>query len=217
MSAYNMTENLTKEEISISKELSFIYKNELVYCDEKKLLELYNSLNDYYKFLGLNSILISEDPGFLAFLPSVINNILYVINYNRNEYKTKGDIKLLENEIIVNLNNLKQSSTEEFKEEYREFQCEFRMYNFQTDKEIARSIAYDAIVIKALENEDLSKLDTNMFISSTSYLLDEYSELYKNNKKYIDMTLYKLEDIKLDSDKYQKKQIKIIKKQINKI
>ena len=59
MSAYNMTENLTKEEISISKELSFIYKNELVYCDEKKLLELYNSLNDYYKFLGLNSILLS--------------------------------------------------------------------------------------------------------------------------------------------------------------
>lgn len=213
----NVYENLTEEDIAVSKELSYVYKNELIYCDSKTLIDLYNSKEDYYKFLGLNSILVNEDPGFLAFLTLAIDNILDVINYSRYKYKTTGEVNLLENEIIVRLNMLNQSATEEFKEEYKEFQREVRMCNFETDEEILRSMAYDTIVIKALTEGDLSKLDTKKFISSTSYLLEDYSILYKNNKEYIDMTIDKLSDIKLDSDKHQKKKIKIIEKQINKI
>lgn len=213
----NIYESLTEEDIAVSKELSYVYKNELIYCDSKTLIDLYNSKEDYYKFLGLNSILVNEDPGFLAFLALAIDNILVVINHSRYKYKTTGEVNLLENEIIVKLNILKRNATDDFKEEYREFQREVRMCNFENDEEILRSMAYDIHVIKALEKGDLSKLDTKKFISSTSYLLEDYSILYKNNKEYIDMTIDKLSDIKLNSDKHQKKKIKIIQKQINKI
>ena len=33
----NVYENLTEEDIAISKELSYVYKNELIYCDSKKI------------------------------------------------------------------------------------------------------------------------------------------------------------------------------------
>ena len=72
------------------------------------------------------------------------------------------------------------------------------MYNFQTDNEIAHSIAYDAIVIKALKNEDLSNLDpitTKMIIKN--YDREELCNLILCDYYFLENEIkYKVGDLK---------------------
>lgn len=191
--------------------------NKLLYKFKKQLICNYKEVldeNEYIKFIGLTLFLLSKEPEFLIFVTPIVDRIMKIINNNRYDYNIHDE----ENEIIRSLNTLKNYTTEELKEEYRQIQREERVYNFESDSDILYSIAYDSVVIDYLEAGNLDNIKEKYFIASTNYLLENFPNLYSKNRNYIDITINKLNEIyENNSNRLGRKEIKIIKKQLAEI
>lgn len=194
------------------KELEYFIKNKLSYMSVEKIFESLSSKEDYEMFLGMVSVLFNEDQLFLASFPKIIDHILEVINHKRFEYKTIGKVRLVENEIIILLNELKDFNTYECREQYRKFQSEIRMFPIKTDEELVCIVADDVYTIRSLENHNVSSIEKKKFLSSTAYLIETFPELYMENKEYIEQTLEYIKAPKKDEDPYIRKSTKVIQK-----
>lgn len=212
----NYEDELRKIEM---KKIVHLIKNNLIFTTTDQLLEECNNKKGYINFLHMINILFMNEPEFLIFADEEADKILQVIDVNRYKYN-EDEIKELERDIIINLNILKnEPERDELKNEYIELQSESRLCYFETEKQLKDSIGYDALVIQALENNDLENIEDIYFLISTSYLLDDFNDLYKYNKDYIDKSLDKISSVKesMDSNKNLKRKIKIIEKQLKKV
>ena len=201
------------------KKVVYLIKNNLIFTTTDQLLEECNNKKGYINFLRMIDILFINEPEFLIFADEEADKILQVIDMNRNKYN-EDEIKELERDIIIKLNIFKnEPKRDELKNKYIELQNKPRLCHFKSEKQLKKLIGYDAVVIQALENNDLENIEDIYFLISTSYLLDDFNDLYKYNKDYIDKSLDKISSVKesMDSNKNLKRKIKIIEKQLKKV
>ena len=201
-------------DLLIEKKLAYFLKHRLVYMNEEKLLNFYQDKENYEAFLGMVSVLLSEDQLFLASFPLTTTHILEVINQKRFEYQTTGVTRLAENEIIVMLNELKGLNFYECRAEYHNLQSKVRMIDIKTDKELLRIVANDIYTIKALEDHHVSSIEKKDFLVSTAYLIEMFPELYIKNLQYVEETLNYIKDPKKDEDPLILKNTKAIQKRL---
>ncbi len=208
---YGIDEN-TPDEV-VSKLTAYIFKTELIYIvDKEGLLEIYNTKEKYNQFLELVSVLINEDPDFLAFLTDALDDISYIINYGRYNHDIDNESIRLGNELTYSLNILRNNSTDEFKEEYILAQSESRCCKFKTVEEMLRSIAYDSIAIGLLNMNKTDSMDENLFLASTCYMLDDFKELYQSDSNYINRSLDIMKKVRKKSNITTKIKVRSIEK-----
>ncbi len=206
------------EELELKKAL-YLVKNHLIFGSTDTLLKQCSSKKNYIEFLKLIFLLFEKEPEFLVFATDEASKISDIINHKRDEYYT-DEIKELENDIIINLNIIKNDpQCYKLKNEYIDIQEKDRLCCFESEKQLKSSIGYDAIVISALENNTLDNVEDAYFILSTAYLLDDFKEMYQYNRNYIDMSVERLKSVKKNPilNKTSKRKIKIIEKQLKNI
>lgn len=198
------------------KILPYIAKNQLTYTDNKELLELYRDEDLYYNFITMIIALLEDDQQFLASFPIAIDHILEVINQGRFQFKTVGDMREIENKIILLLNQIEANATEEIKNNYRKQQEKLRGHLIQSDMELAELVASDILVIRALESDQSITIDKQQFISSTSLLIEQFPELYLDYPEHIEKTLNYIGVADKQESTYIRKSTKLIHKVLKK-
>ncbi len=81
---------------------------------------------------------------------------------------------------------IKMAPCDEARGHYRLLQENLRETKIATDEELIREVAYDIRVIDTLKNNNEINLDQSEFLSSTTYLIEEYPEFYQRNPDFIE-------------------------------
>ena len=198
------------------KILPYIAKNQLIYIGKNDLLKLYNIEDLYHHFIIMITALLEDDQQFLASFPMAIHHILEVINQGRFHFKTVGELRENENEIILLLNQINANATEKIKKRYRRQQENLRGHLIQSDMELAELVASDIVVIQSLESDQPITIDKQQFISSTSLLIEQFPELYLEHPEYIEKTLDYIGVADKQESTYIRKSTKLIHKVLKK-
>lgn len=189
-------------------------KNQLIFLSKKQLVEKYSGA--YYEiFLIMTKDLLSRDNLFIASFQELGSKLREVISSNR--YKDRENFQI-ENEIIITLNELKTIDQQEAREIYRELNENIRMSLLKDDEEFLKEIGSDILLIFALEEDsDNINMNKDAFISSTAYLLKKFPEVYTKNPRALEKTKSYLVGLKNDEDKFIRKKVKVLNKELKRV
>ena len=173
-------------------------KNQLAYVDLSRLEEVYKDFDSYLTFLDTVVIMSDIDSAFLLFDDDFVDKIHYVMQIHRFDKDLDKDIYNSINEIITWLNLLQ--SKENYiklvhKLNYLLFQENVRKINFYGEDDFIQALANDAIVVDALENDNMESLDDDvLFLSSVNYLKYMMPSFF-DDKDILDRTVRKIDVI----------------------
>lgn len=189
-------------------------KNQLIFSSKKQLVEKYSGA--YYEiFLIMTKDLLNSDSVFVAAFNEAGSKLKEVISSNR--YKDRKNFQI-ENEIIITLNELKTIDQQEAREIYRELNENIRMSLLKDDEEFLKEIGSDILLIFALEEDsDNINMKKDAFISSTAYLLKKFPEVYTKNPRALEKTKSYLVGLKNDEDKFIRKKVKVLNKELKRV
>lgn len=189
-------------------------KNQLIFLNKKELVERYNGI--YYKiFLNMARDLLNSDSVFVAAFNEAGSKLKEVISSNR--YKDRKNFQI-ENEIIITLNELKTIDQQEAREIYRKLNENIRMSLLKDDEEFLKKIGSDILLVFALEEDsDNINMNKDAFISSTAYLLETFTEVYIKNPRALEKTKNYLVGLKNDEDKFIRKKVKVLNKELKSV
>ena len=189
-------------------------KNQLIFLSKKQLVEKYSGA--YYEiFLIMTKDLLSRDNLFIASFQELGSKLREVISSNR--YKDRKNFQI-ENEIIITLNELKTIDQQEAREIYRELNENIRMSLLKDDEEFLKEIGNDILLIFALEEDsDNINMKKDAFISPTAYLLKKFPEVYTKNPRALEKTKSYLVGLKNDEDKFIRKKVKVLNKELKRV
>ena len=158
-------------------------KNQLVHAPLDKMLEEYQNYDSYAEFLLAVLTLKDTDSSFLLYDDSFMDKILRVLEIHRFDAITL-DTKNVINDIIRYVNFMKSIDSkmkELLKKEYQSYHEDMRKIGFMDDESFLYSIAYDAVVLSALYEHDLSFItEQDMFLASINYFIEELPELFED-------------------------------------
>ena len=189
-------------------------KNQLIFLNKKELVERYNGI--YYKiFLNMARDLLNSDSVFVAAFNEAGSKLKEVISSNR--YKDRKNFQI-ENEIIITLNELKTIDQQEAREIYRKLNENIRMSLLKDDEEFLKKIGSDILLVFDLEEDsDNINMNKDAFISSTAYLLETFTEVYIKNPRALEKTKNYLVGLKNDEDKFIRKKVKVLNKELKRV
>lgn len=189
-------------------------KNQLIFSSKKQLVEKYSGA--YYEiFLNMARDLLNSDSVFVAAFNEADSKLKEVISSNR--YKDRKNFQI-ENEIIITLNELKTIDQQEAREIYRELNENIRMSLLKDDEEFLKKIGSDILLVFALEEDsDNINMNKDAFISSTAYLLETFTEVYIKNPRALEKTKNYLVGLKNDEDKFIRKKVKVLNKELKRV
>lgn len=189
-------------------------KNQLIFSSKKQLVEKYSGA--YYEiFLNMARDLLNSDSVFVAAFNEAGSKLKEVISTNR--YKDRKNFQI-ENEIIITLNELKTIDQQEAREIYRELNENIRMSLLKDDEEFLKKIGSDILLVFALEEDsDNINMNKDAFISSTAYLLETFTEVYIKNPRALEKTKNYLVGLKNDEDKFIRKKVKVLNKELKRV
>ena len=189
-------------------------KNQLIFLSKKQLVEKYSGA--YYEiFLIMTKDLLNSDSVFVAAFNEAGSKLKEVISSNR--YKDRKNFQI-ENEIIITLNELKTIDQQEAREIYRELNENIRMSLLKDDEEFLKKIGSDILLVFALEEDsDNINMNKDAFISSTAYLLETFTEVYIKNPRALEKTKNYLVGLKNDEDKFIRKKVKVLNKELKSV
>ena len=189
-------------------------KNQLIFLNKKELVERYNGI--YYKiFLNMARDLLNSDSVFVAAFNEAGSKLKEVISSNR--YKDRKNFQI-ENEIIITLNELKTIDQQEAREIYRGLNENIRMSLLKDDEEFLKKIGSDILLVFDLEEDsDNINMNKDAFISSTAYLLETFTEVYIKNPRALEKTKNYLVGLKNDEDKFIRKKVKVLNKELKSV
>lgn len=189
-------------------------KNQLIFSSKKQLVEKYSGA--YYEiFLNMARDLLNSDSVFVAAFNEAGSKLKEVISSNR--YKDRKNFQI-ENEIIITLNELKTIDQQEAREIYRELNENIRMSLLKDDEEFLKKIGSDILLVFALEEDsDNINMNKDAFISSTAYLLETFTEVYIKNPRALEKTKNYLVGLKNDEDKFIRKKVKVLNKELKRV
>ncbi len=172
-----------------------ILKNQLLTMDIDQLKVLYQDYDLYLLFLDTLSVLTSIDCGFLLLQDDIIPKIEQVIQYNR--FEADSDTFQIINEMIQYFNLVKNYSPNRKKvlvRSYYAYQEDIRKIKIDNMNDLYQAIAYDANLVLALEQEDMSHVENDKyFLSSLNYMIESMPEIFQGNHSF------QLSQEKLDS------------------
>lgn len=191
-------------------------KNQLYTRTSEELEDAY--LKDrtvYLLFLISLSTLFSEDPYSLLMVDGVTDKLYNIINSYRFKRKDIHEEVLTDmgNKTLLLLNTLKTIDDDTIKK-YKYSQLKKRRMNQSAIEYLPRFISCDYVIIYLLEKEKLEDISLIEFLSGTYYLLNTYPSIYKENRKFISLSI---EHIKNNIDKSDKNLGIISKKVIKKL
>ena len=189
-------------------------KNQLIFSSKKQLVEKYSGA--YYEiFLNMARDLLNSDSVFVAAFNEAGSKLKEVISSNR--YKDRKNFQI-ENEIIITLNELKTIDQQEAREIYRELNENIRMSLLKDDEEFLKKIGSDILLVFDLEEDsDNINMNKDAFISSTAYLLETFTEVYIKNPRALEKTKNYLVGLKNDEDKFIRKKVKVLNKELKRV
>lgn len=189
-------------------------KNQLIFSSKKQLVEKYSGA--YYEiFLNMARDLLNSDSVFVAAFNEAGSKLKEVISSNR--YKDRKNFQI-ENEIIITLNELKTIDQQEAREIYRKLNENIRMSLLKDDEEFLKKIGSDILLVFALEEDsDNINMNKDAFISSTAYLLETFTEVYIKNPRALEKTKNYLVGLKNDEDKFIRKKVKVLNKELKRV
>ena len=189
-------------------------KNQLIFLSKKQLVEKYSGA--YYEiFLIMTKDLLNSESVFVAAFNEAGSKLKEVISSNR--YKDRKNFQI-ENEIIITLNELKTIDQQEAREIYRELNENIRMSLLKDDEEFLKKIGSDILLVFALEEDsDNINMNKDAFISSTAYLLETFTEVYIKNPRALEKTKNYLVGLKNDEDKFIRKKVKVLNKELKSV
>lgn len=189
-------------------------KNQLIFLSKKQLVEKYSGA--YYEiFLIMTKDLLNSDSVFVAAFNEAGSKLKEVISSNR--YKDRKNFQI-ENEIIITLNELKTIDQQEAREIYRKLNENIRMSLLKDDEEFLKKIGSDILLVFALEEDsDNINMNKDAFISSTAYLLETFTEVYIKNPRALEKTKNYLVGLKNDEDKFIRKKVKVLNKELKSV
>ena len=189
-------------------------KNQLIFLNKKELVERYNGI--YYKiFLNMARDLLNSDSVFVAAFNEAGSKLKEVISSNR--YKDRKNFQI-ENEIIITSNELKTIDQQEAREIYRKLNENIRMSLLKDDEEFLKKIGSDILLVFDLEEDsDNINMNKDAFISSTAYLLETFTEVYIKNPRALEKTKNYLVGLKNDEDKFIRKKVKVLNKELKRV
>lgn len=189
-------------------------KNQLIFLSKKQLVEKYSGA--YYEiFLIMTKDLLSIDNLFIASFQELGSKLREVISSNR--YKDRENFQI-ENEIIVLLNKLKTINQQGSREAYRELNESIRMTSLEDDRDFLKKIGNDIFLVSKLEEDsDDINMKKDAFISSTAYLLKKFPEVYTKNPRALEKTKSYLVGLKKDEDKFIRKKVKVLNKELKRV
>ena len=189
-------------------------KNQLIFSSKKQLVEKYSGA--YYEiFLNMARDLLNSDSVFVAAFNEAGSKLKEVISSNR--YKDRKNFQI-ENEIIITLNELKTIDQQEAREIYRELNENIRISLLKDDEEFLKKIGSDILLVFALEEDsDNINMNKDAFISSTAYLLETFTEVYIKNPRALEKTKNYLVGLKNDEDKFIRKKVKVLNKELKRV
>ena len=158
-------------------------RNQLVCVDKKQLIEVYQDYENYITFLSSVYALSEVDSAFLLYNNAYIDKIENVVQIHR--YDTNdSEVKEVVNTIIGYLNGLRNYSDQyrnTLMEAYHSYNEDARGIEFDGDDLLIKALAYDAVVVAGLANENMEIVtEDDLFISSINYLLNTIPEFFDN-------------------------------------
>ena len=214
-----MSKNLDE----ISFENLLILKNQLITLSTQKLLDIYENLSNYIKFIDSVICMLQEESAFLFLNEDYIKKIQSVLQAHRFDIDDKEIINTI-NEITICLNDITCSSDNYrnmLVSSYFEYNKDVRDVNFATMDDFIYMLSYDGIVYLTLKGAvDYSIDDGLLSLSSINYIMSVYPQCFedininKNTQKKLDEIFNKSSIFELNtkiSSYNTKKRIKKIK------
>lgn len=170
-------------------------KNHLSVASSSDLVRLYQDVDDYITFIDIFVLLTETDSGFLLLDPSFVEKVSSVLQIHRFDIDD-SEIKEIINSIIGYLNRVKSMSSDVcnvLKNNYLAYHEDLREAHFDDNDAFIASIAYDALVFKALYFGEMEEAKDNKFIvMSLNYLIKVCPEIFQ--KKHVRENADKLID-----------------------
>lgn len=214
-----MSKNLDE----ISFENLLILKNQLITLSTQKLLDIYENLSNYIKFIDSVICMLQEESAFLFLNEDYIKKIQSVLQTHKFDIEDKEIIDTI-NEITICLNDITCSSDNYrnmLVSSYFEYNKDVRDVNFATMDDFIYMLSYDGIVYLTLKGAvDYSIDDGLLSLSSINYIMSVYPQCFedininKNTQKKLDEIFNKSSIFELNtkiSSYNTKKRIKKIK------
>lgn len=181
-------------------------RNQIAFLDMKTLISLYKDKDNYINFLETFVIMTNIDSGFLLFSEQFLDRVETIVQLNRFSFDN-SEIHQTINDIIGYINQIK-SQPESYKSSVRQhyacFQEEIRGVNFSNNAALVRSLGYDAYVIDALRDHDMSNIGEDLlFLASVNSFFELIPELF-DDSKIRELTEEKIQEIKNTSKFYQR-------------
>ena len=180
-------------------------RNQIAFLDKKKLQELYRDKGNYLNFIDTFVVLTNIDSGFLLFSYDFLTRVEDIIQLNRFSFQEK-DINEVINSIITYINNVRMQTetyNSSVRAHYFYFQQDIRNTKFKNNKELINSLGYDAYVIDALRDHDLSTIgEDKLFLASINSFLELIPELF-DDEEIQKITLDKMNEITKHSGLFQ--------------
>lgn len=200
------------------KEKAYILKYELYNFKYQELREKYLSTNkNMILFLENVKQLLQDDPYFLYLEEDNIEFIYSLVNEYR--FMKNADKKLMEveNDILRNLNIIKERKNDYLLEIYIDEQKEIRALKGNIETVLPYYISYDYEVIKALKEKNTEELDKILYLSSSFYLIRKFPELYLDNRDIREESFDSLKLLGLERKKIISDNAKILNNSIHKL
>lgn len=187
----------------LEKKLRVVYlKNQLINKNSRELVDDFSTENLHKGFTSYAYELTVQDQPFCV-LKDFSDKLQEVINTNRLKFKTSGNVRNLENIVIVRLNQMHVEDPASL-DIYKKLQQLNRCYDFKDDDSLYESIAYDYDTLENLrrisEDKPIFQLNADLFLASTNYFLNTMPELYKVKSGYLDATKQILKRLKKEED-----------------
>lgn len=204
--------------VKFEKENSFLLKHQLHNFSTEELEENYfkdkESIINFFRYTGQ---LLIDDPCFLLIEESNIRKIYKIINDYRFSKTACKSLCEIENNLIMKLNNLKQYKSEDLLNKYIDQQKIGRMWRGEIEKNLPSLMAFDYNVIDSLKTKNADKVNTNLFLSSSIYLMTEFPEFYSCNPEIISESIKKFNSMIASDDKFISKKSKYLSKHMTKV
>lgn len=177
------------------KDIIFL-KNQLIHGDVQYLKTNYSNQEEYALFIDTLNIALDYDPFFFITDDFLLEKAMEVVQNKRFDYKIPEYFDVI-NEVIERVNKLKKIPERNkyiYRKQYAKYQQELRETSFTDLSDFLGAIAYDAVIIHRLENNNLNNLEPVYFFGSTNFLAKTIPEFYQEDANRIEITMKKLDE-----------------------
>lgn len=197
-------------------------RNQLLVVPFEKFVKLHRDKEKFITFLDTFAVLTEVDSAFLLFSDEVLEKVENVMYDNRFKYEEAEIVEAI-NQAIAYLNSIRayeESNKNLLKYGYLSYQEECRKTSIDSERILFDTLATDAVVYLALEEDRMDLLDgtDEFFIASINYFMEAVPELF-DNSEIKGRALKKLEEIstkgwpfKRSNREYSKETIKNMQK-----